>query len=64
MISRYQYEILSFLEKGGKQRLNYKNIADSVRISRSKTKDEIKELINNGLVSIYGNLITMADCKK
>ncbi|MCT2875812.1 winged helix-turn-helix transcriptional regulator [Limosilactobacillus fermentum] len=59
MISRYQYEILSFLEKGGKQRLNYKNIADSVRISRSKTKDEIKELINNGLVSIYGNLITI-----
>lgn len=57
MLDRYQFEILTYLIKEGPVIKNYKNIADDIKISRSKVFTELKKLASERAIKSVNNTI-------
>lgn len=62
MLNRYQFEILTYLERNGAVALNYKQIADAIKISRRCLIREVQVLqerdylvVNDGVIQITAN---------
>ena len=45
MMDRYQFEFLSYLGKNKEVVLNYKKIADKIKVSRKRTLNIIKNFL-------------------
>lgn len=60
-VNRYQFEILKFLEKSGKQIYKLRTLSDTLKISGSQIEKCIEELKNNNFISFDENYFEITD---
>ncbi len=56
-LNRYQFEILTFLEKNGVQELKIRTLSDTLKISGSQIERCLETLYDNGLVKNKGSVL-------
>ncbi|MCQ2472272.1 MAG: NTP transferase domain-containing protein [Clostridia bacterium] len=56
-LNRYQFEILTFLEKYGIQELKIRTLSDTLKISGSQIERSLDTLYDNGLVKKRGSVL-------
>lgn len=56
-LNRYQFEILTFLEKYGVQELKIRTLSDTLKISGSQIERCLETLYDNGLVKNKGSML-------
>lgn len=60
-ITRYQFEVLAYLEKNGSAVNDVKKLADILAISAAQTESVLSFLVENGLISSEGDSIKITD---
>ncbi len=61
MITRYQFEILTFIEKKESFQFILRNLSDTLCISGNQISKDIEALINEGLLALNDNILTITD---
>lgn len=56
-LTRYEFEILTFLEKNGNHNYDLRSFSDTLKISGSEIENSIKKLSESGLVCFSGKTI-------
>lgn len=59
MLNRYQFELLKYIESKSQVLLEYKQIADSIRISRNIVVSEIANLLDNKSLELVNNKVNI-----
>ena len=56
-LNRYQFEILTFLEKNGAQEYTIRTLSDTLKISGSEIERSLEKMCDNGLIAQNGSKI-------
>ncbi len=59
LISRYQFEVLAFLEKNGDGDYLQRSLSDALNISGNQIANSLEKLVNEGLVARQGNFMSI-----
>lgn len=60
-LSRYQFEILTFLEKNGMRTYSIRTLSDTLKLSGSIVNSGLRSLSSAGLVNQKGDVLGITD---